>query len=178
MKIIQENWKLILLSILLICCGCYIFFNPITALITSAILIGIFLISLGIGYLILFKETKDSYALLALGLLDIFTGALFLTNLAISTLTLPIIFAFWVLCNSTIQFAMGLEAKSINLTNWKFIILSSFIGFIASIIIFIHPIIGTYIITYTLGGYLIWCGLFELHRLLPQKHETKNENSY
>ena len=107
----SKNIWLLIISILLILSGIYVLFNPLSALIASVIFIGIFLLLIGSAYLLSFQE-NDSYAILALGILDIFLGLIFLTNIGITAITFPIIWAFWIMFNSIVQLAMGLELRN------------------------------------------------------------------
>ena len=170
-----KNFWLLLISLLLIASGIYVLFNPISALISSVIFIGIFLLLIGSGYLLSFQE-NDSYAILALGILDIFLGLIFLTNIGITALTLPIIWAFWIMFNSIIQIAMGMELKNTPNVPYKQIIGAGVFGVLFSTLIFIYPAVGTFTITILLGFYLIGYGVFELYRLKScNKKTTKGE---
>ena len=164
-KICCRNLWLLIVSLLLIMSGIYVLFNPITALITSVLIIGILFIILGSSYILAFKE-GDSYAILALGILDVFIGLLFLTNVGVSVATLPIILAFWILFNSTVQLAMGLEIKDIPNAPWKQLVGASVFGIGFSILIFLYPTIANITITLLLGLYLIGYGIFELNRFI------------
>ena len=164
-KLCSRNIWLLIVSLLLIMSGIYVLFNPISALIASVLVVGILFIILGSSYILAFKD-GDSYAILALGILDVFIGLLFLTNIGISVITIPIILAFWILFNSTVQLAMGLEIKNIPNAPWKQLIGSSIFGIGFSILIFIYPAIGNITITLLLGLYLIGYGIFELNRFI------------
>ena len=164
-KLCSRNIWLLIVSLLLIMSGIYVLFNPISALIASVLVVGILFIILGSSYILAFKD-GDSYAILALGILDVFIGLLFLTNIGISVITIPIILAFWILFNSTVQLAMGLEIKNIPNAPWKQLIGSSIFGIGFSILIFIYPAIGNITITLLLGLYLIGYGIIELHRFI------------
>ena len=75
-KICYRNIWLLIVSLLLITSGVYVLFNPLSALIASVLIIGILFIILGSSYILAFKD-GDSYAILALGILDVFIGLLF-----------------------------------------------------------------------------------------------------
>lgn len=160
----NKSWLLII-SLLLIVSGIYVFFNPLTALLTSALFIGLILIFVGTGYILSFSQ-GESYAILALGILDILVGILFLTNLSITAFTLPVILAFWIMSNSVVQLAMAFELKDSPDFPTKPWVIGSFLGIVLSILIFMYPVIGTLAITILLGFYLIGYGLFELHRFI------------
>ena len=158
-----KNIWLPLIGAILILCGIYVLFNPMSALIASAIFIGVLFIFLGTGYLLSFRQ-GDSYAIFALGILDIFLGLIFLTNIGISALTLPVILGLWILFNSIVQIAMGFELKNTSGVPWKTIIGAGVFGIIFSTLIFIYPVVGTVTITFLLGLYLIGYGIFEIVR--------------
>ena len=160
-----KNMWLLFISILLILSGIYVLFNPLTALITSVILIGIVLITIGCGYILSFQE-NDSYAILALGILDVFVGLFFLTNIGITALSFPIIWGFWILFNSTIQLVMGLELKNQDKNLFKALVSTSVFGLIFATLIFIYPAVATITITVLLGLYLIGYGIFEFSRFI------------
>lgn len=169
-KICTHNIWLLIISTLLILSGVYVLFNPISALVASVLVIGVLFIILGSSYILVFKE-GESYAILALGILDIFVGLLFLTNIGISVATLPVILAFWILFNSTVQLAMGLEIKNITGAPWKQLVGAGIFGIGFSILIFVYPAVGNITITLLLGLYLIGYGIFELNRFITSSHQ-------
>lgn len=175
-KICYRNIWLLIVSLLLITSGIYVLFNPLSALIASVLIIGILFIILGSSYILAFKD-GDSYAILALGILDVFIGLLFLTNIGVSVITLPIILAFWILFNSTVQLAMGLEIKNNPNAPWKQLVGASVFGIAFSVLIFIYPTIGNITITLLLGLYLLGYGIFELNRFITTSpcDKTKGE---
>lgn len=160
----RSVWLLIV-GALLILCGVYVLFNPITALITSAMLVGIAFIFIGTSYLMSYRE-NTSYTLLAMGILDLFIGLLFLTNLGISAANMPIILGLWILFNSTISFVMGLELRHRGNKNGRFLFWSGLIGILFALLVFALPIIGTVTLTLVVGLYLIIYGLFEINRYI------------
>ena len=166
-KIVQPslNLWLLIISILLIGCGIYVLLNPITALIASALFIGITFILMGVGYLIVFRRTK-SYMQLSIGLLDIVIGLIFLANLGITAVSMPLIFGLWCLFIGVTQIAAGLELKQVLDRSWSWIVTSGIVGLIFALLIFFYPFIGTVTITLLMGGYLIVYGAFELNRYL------------
>ncbi len=160
-----KNIGLLFIGLLLIVSGIYVLFNPIAALVASALFIGIVLVLLGMGYLYLYSQTR-SYLTLGLGLLDLFMGIIFLSNMGISAATVPIIFALWILFVSISQLTVGLDLKKVSadLTGWKWWVISGILGIVFSMLIFIFPSIGAFSITIIFGLYLIEYGVFEINR--------------
>ncbi len=158
----RSVWLLII-GILLILCGLYVIFNPVTALIASAMIIGLIFIVVGTGYLMVFRES-ESYMMLSLGILDLIIGVLFIANLGITAVNMPIIFGLWILFNGITEIVMGIEMKGRLDTNWKILFFGGIAGVIFSLLIFAYPVIGTFVITMLIGAYLIAYGALEIVR--------------
>ncbi len=156
---------LLLLGALLVLSGVYVIFNPITALLASAMFIGLVFILLGAGYLLVFRES-NSYMMLALGILDLVIGVLFLANIGITAVSMPIVFALWTLFNGITEIVMGIEMKQSHDKNWPILFWGGIGGLIFSFLIFAYPIIGTVMITALIGTYLIVYGILEIVRYL------------
>ncbi len=159
----KRNVWLFIIGILLILCGIYVIFNPVTALIASAMIIGLIFIVVGTGYLMVFRES-ESYMMLALGILDLIIGVLFLTNLGITAVNMPIIFGLWILFNGITEIVMGIEMKRTNNSDWKILFFGGIAGVIFSLLIFAYPVVGTFMITMLIGAYLIVYGALEVVR--------------
>lgn len=160
----KSLWLLII-SIILMLSGVYVLFNPISALITSAILLGVVFIVIGTAYLMSFKEL-NSNMLLALGILDVMIGVLFLTNLVATATSMPIVFGLWILFNSVTEFVMGIEMHSDGVPHWRYLCGMGIAGFIFSLLVLAMPIFGTVAITLIIGLYLIVYGVMEMRRFI------------
>lgn len=163
----SRNIGQLFVSILLVFSGFYIFFNPMVAVMTSAVILGIFFIFMGVGYLIAFSHTK-SYMLMALGILDILVGLLFIGNLEASILTISIIFALWCLFIGIIQTTGAMELKDMGVKRWKWLCVSGVCAIFFAFLIFFYPIISILTISFLMGFYLILYGIFEFVRYIQE----------
>ncbi len=161
----SRNLWFLIVGILLIVCGIYVLLNPITALIASAIILGILFVFMGVSYLFAFRTVK-SYMLLALGILDVLIGILFLSNIGITALTMPIMFALWFLFVGVMQLIAGLEIRGTDKTAWGWLAGTGILGIIFALLIFFYPLLGTLTITFLIGAYLIIYGAGEIHRYI------------
>ncbi len=160
-----KSFWLLLISLILILSGIYILFNPITALVASAMIVGVVFILLGVGYLMAFQERKSSM-FLALGILDLIIGVLFLSNIGISAANMPIILGLWILFNSIAEIVMGWEMRADQNSMWKIFFWGGILGVLFSLLIFVMPVIGVVTITVVIGLYLIIYGGLELTRFI------------
>ncbi len=166
-KLQTKNFGQLLISLLLIICGIYVLFHPMTALLASALMVGIAFIILGIGYLYLYTQVKTYWAL-GLGILDLFIGIVFLSNMGVSAASMPIIFALWILFVGISQLTVGMDLKKVTdgAGGWKWWTASGVFGILFALLVFLFPAVGVLSITVIFGIYLIEYGAFELHRYL------------
>jgi len=167
-----NNIWLLIVSLILMVIGVYMIFNPASALLASAIMLGILFILMGIGYAMLFK-TRHSYAYPVIGIFDILIGIMFLTNLGITTASMPFIFGFWCLFVGVTYLIEGMRIKKSPLSFRGISILTGMLGIIFGVLVFLYPIVGVFSITFLLGTYLIICGAFEMGRYYQQPEAQK-----
>ena len=160
-----KSFWLLLISLILILSGIYVLFNPITALVASAMVVGVVFILLGVGYLMAFREKKSS-VFLALGVLDLIIGVLFLSNIGISAANMPVILGLWILFNGIAEIVMGWEMRADQDSMWKIFFFGGILGVIFSLLIFAMPVIGVVTITVVIGLYLIIYGALEFMRFM------------
>lgn len=158
---------LLLISLMLMFFGVYTVLNPDTALVTSAVLIGLLFIIMGITYLIEYWQCR-SVMCPALGLLDIIIGVILLANLGLTAIGLPIILGFWCIFAGITQFVGGLQLHYKSSPEGKTAMLTGFLGMLFGILIFLYPLFGVFVISFLVGAYFIIYGAFELNRYLKK----------
>ncbi len=161
----KQNIWLLIIGLLAIASGLWVLFSPITALVTSALILGIVFIVMGVGYLMVFRNTDD-YMMLVLGILDILLGLIFLINLGVTAITMPIIFALWCVFVGISQLVAAFQVREMPDSPWGVLLLSGILGILFGALIFFYPVVGTFTITVFMGGYLILYGVFELLRAI------------
>ncbi|MBR5130822.1 MAG: DUF308 domain-containing protein [Alphaproteobacteria bacterium] len=162
----KRAWLLIV-SLLTIALGIYVLFNPVEALLGLAIYIGLAFVLIGFGYLMLFQEFKN-YLYLTISLLDIVVGMLLLINIGLTTVTLPLIIALWMLFGGISQLVEAWRMKDNMISYWMWFLFSGVISIIFAIFVVFHPIISMVAVTTFIGLYFIIYGIFELVRYLRQ----------
>ena len=162
----KRAWLLII-SLLTIALGVYVLFNPIEALLGLAIYIGMAFVLMGFGYLMIFQEFNN-YAYLALSLLDIGVGVLLLINIGLTTATLPLIIALWMLFTGIAQFVESWRMKENNTSAWIWFLTSGVMSIIFALFVFFHPVISMVAATTLIGLYFILHGILELVHYMRQ----------
>lgn len=152
-------WHLIA-GVLMAIIGFYVWFHPAETLLALALYLGIIFIIVGAGYFVA-SFTYESGWYLAVGILDILVGIIFVGNLGVTAVSLPIIFALWCLAVGAIQIVSAFQYKQMGFP-WGWSLVSGILGIIFGFVILTYPAIGAITITVLMGLYLILYGAVEI----------------
>ena len=124
-------------GILLIALGVYFIINPNITLVSAAYVLGILTLFTGISKLIFTFRTQafmpNSGTRMLSALLDIFFGCFFLFNLLGTALSLPFVFAIWVIIEGISVFVASFDYKKAGFQYWWAIMLMGIVGIVLGI---------------------------------------------
>ncbi|MBR2136418.1 MAG: DUF308 domain-containing protein [Alphaproteobacteria bacterium] len=152
-------WHLIA-GIIMLVLGIIVWANPLPSLLAISVYIGAILFILGCGY-VSFSFTQSSGWYLLVGLLDIFIGLIFLTNLALTAETLPIFFALWFLASGIMQVSASITDYKLGLP-WLWSSLSGALGIFLAFLILNYPMFGEWALVATVGFYICAYGVISI----------------
>lgn len=152
-------WRMCI-GIIMTVLGFYIIINPLTSLLALALYIGIAFIIAGTGYVVTSFSFQSGWELFV-GILDIFIGIIFVTNLGVTAATLPIIFAVWCLAIGVIQAVGAYRLYLLNLP-WVWSLAIGAIGVLFAFLILAYPFIGILTISAIMGLYAMVYGIFSI----------------
>lgn len=156
---------LMFIGVLMTALGVYVLFNPVTALIALALYLGAAFIAIGAGYIWVFTYVK-SYPLLAIAIVDILVGLLFIFNPGITAATLPLIFAMWALFVGIVQIVTSFELREIGSRVWGWTLVAGVCGVLFATLILFYPLIGAITLTTFMGAALIVYGIYDVIQYL------------
>jgi len=159
----HKNIWLLMASLLLMAMGIYVIFSPATALMASALVLGIMLIMVGFGYLFGYRLSHAYYHPI-IGVLDILVGVVMLVNLGITAISIPFIFGFWCLFTGGAFIVEGMRLKKALSPMSGLTMVVGFLGVLFGALTFLYPILGMLSVSFLLGSYMIIYGAFELGR--------------
>ncbi len=161
MKTIKQMWWLTLLrGLILLALAFYVFTQPISALISIAIYIGISLLFTGIGQTIMAIASRNDdekwiWSLTG-GLIEIFFAFILLSYPAMTAASLSLIVGFWIMVFGIMTFANSFQSKKEGLSNWWLGLISGIFNVIIGYIISNNIVIGSIAITIWIGfGFLV-----------------------
>ena len=147
-------------GIIMLVLGIMVWTNPLSSLFAIAIYVGAALFILGCGYVAsAFSASSPWYILV--GLLDIFLGLIFLTNLGLTVQTLPIFFALWFLVTGIMQVYGSYESYKLDLP-WGWSVFSGILGIIIAFVILSNQAFGEVALVVVVGLYLVAYGIISI----------------
>ena len=152
-------WHLVA-GVIMAILGIYMWLNPLVSMMALAIYLGVAFIVIGAGYL-MFSFTFESGWYMLIGVLDLLVGVIFVTNLGVTTVSLPIIFALWCLAVGVIQIGAAFH-KQKNQQPWSRSLGAGIFGVLFAFLILAYPSIGIFTITAFMGAYVLLYGILEI----------------
>lgn len=159
-------WHL-LAGLIMAILGVYIWFNPAVTLMALALYLGVIFIIVGAGYLVASMSFQSGWYLLV-GILDILVGVIFVANLGLTAVSIPIIFAIWCLAVGVIQIVASFEFRKLG-WSWSWALAAGILGVFFGFAILVYPAIGALTITVLMGAYVFLYGLVEMAEYFTNK---------
>ena len=131
MKTGKKIW-LCIAGILLIALGVYCIINPNITLVSAAYVLGLLTFFTGIFKLVFVFKTQafmpNSGTRTLVGLLEIFFGCFLLFNLLGTAMSLPLVFAFWVIIEGISIAILSFDYKKVGFPYWWALLLLGIAG--------------------------------------------------
>jgi uncharacterized membrane protein HdeD (DUF308 family) len=161
-------WYLpLILGIILIITGIWVFLTPLASYVTLAILFAFTFLFVGILQIIYAvsnrKETENWGWSLAGGIIDLIIGILLVSRPALPIAILPFFVGFGILFRSIMAIGWAIELKKQRVLDWGNLLAIGILGLIFSFIIIWNPVFGGLtIVFYTAAAFLV-IGIFEVY---------------
>lgn len=183
MKTSTKVW-LVIAGILLIALGVYCICKPAATLFSTAWMIGILVLATGISKLFFTFRTQaflpNSATRVLSAILEILIGIFFLANSLFLAVSLPIVFALWVLIDSVIIAVNSFDYKRVGFPGWWGILILGICGAVLAVLGLKNPdvtattmavMIGIGIITMGVANICAVVGINKFENYLKQPVE-------
>lgn len=152
-------WHLIA-GFLMVILGVYVWTYPILSVLALSLYIGVALIVIGAGYVGSSLRTESGWFMFV-GLIDILVGIILVSNLGVTAVTLPAIFALWCIA---VGAAQSISAYRFLKTDqpWGWSASLGLLGLLFGFIILAYPQLGAVAIGTLLGLYIVLYGILEI----------------
>jgi uncharacterized membrane protein HdeD (DUF308 family) len=161
----SKNWWLISLKgIIFVFLGIYIFKFPVSGMLGLIIYGGISLFISGIILAIFATTTRKNHKewawQLAEGLLDMVIAIILLSNVGLTAVTLPFVFAFYGILTGIFWMVQAIFFKLKGYKFWPIALVAGLFSLVIGILIFIRPILAAFTIVGIIGIMFIVMGFF------------------
>lgn len=137
MKKSHKIW-LCIAGILLIALGVYFIINPDVTLVSAATVLGLLTLFTGISKLMFTFRTQaflpNSGTRMLTALLDIFFGCFFLFHLLGTAVSLPFVFAIWVIVEGVSVLVASFDYKKVGFQYWWVLLLLGIVGIVLGVL--------------------------------------------
>ena len=162
-------------GIIMVLLGIYVWFNPTISLLALALYLGVAFIAVGLGYATLSFSYESGWYLLV-GVLDVFVGVIFVTNLGVTAVSLPIIFALWCLAVGVIQIVSSYRRYREGY-NWSWPLIAGILGVLFAFLILAYPVVAEITLTTLMGAYILLYGVVEIVEYVAQRNAAVSANN-
>lgn len=163
-----NHWYLLLIvGLLYIALGIWVFVTPLTSYLALAILFSVSFLVSGISeiaFSISNRKELDSWGWkLASGLFTTIVGLILIASPLLTITTLPLYIGFVVLFRSIMAISFSIELSSFGVKQWGWLLFMGILGLIFSYILIWNPMFAGLTIVYWTGLALITLGIFSIY---------------
>ena len=182
MKDLEKNrkkiwWSSVTSSIILFILGLLLFLKPDTVIHVVALILGIFIIVVGIFALLKYFRSEQKNGMIRFNIIYggvcIVSGLILaLTPSAIASI-LPIVLGIWMIISSLLKIQYALNMKEAGSTSWIPTFTLAMITLVVGILLVINPWRGAQVILQIVGGFLMAYALLDVIASFLLNKETK-----
>lgn len=162
-----KNWWLsIILGVLFILLGIWVFRTPLASYISLSMLFSVFIFISGIfGIIFAVSNRKQMEGWgwhLAGGILDLLIGSLLVLHPAVTMTILPFYVGFWVLFRGIFGIGLSFQFKSFGVPNWGLLLVFGILTVLFSFLLLLNPAFTGLWIVYMTAFAFIVMGIFRI----------------
>lgn len=157
----RSSLWLLFVGLLMIGLGIYVWLHPAEAIFALGLYLGIAFLMSGTAFLISFFSGTSSWNL-AQGILEIILGILFVLDIGVTLVSIPIILAFWGLFIGVLGLTAAYHFFVMGAPQWIWTALSGLLGILFCFLVILNPFAGLLTATMLIGIYLLLYGILSL----------------
>lgn len=155
----RSSFWLLFVGLLMIGMGVYVWLHPVEAIEALGLYLGITFLVSGVAFLLSFFSGASSWNL-AQGILEIILGILFIFDMGVTLVTIPVIIAFWGLFIGVLALTAAYHLFEMGGPQWIWSFISGLFGILFCFIVLLNPLAGLLTATMLIGIYLVLYGIF------------------
>lgn len=163
----KKNFTLsLVMSIIFIVIGLFLFIRPDTTIVTISYILGGFLLILGVISII--KYFRNDYGInpfdfdLVYGVLVILAGLFLIFSPKALATIFPVILGIWIIINAVTKFQYFLILKALGKEDWKYTLIISILTLAWGVVLLINPLKTVLVVTQVIGVFIIIYAVLDL----------------
>ena len=174
---VKNWWISLLLGILYIIAGVWVFQTPLASYVSLSIIFSIFIFVSGISQIIFSISNKNDIDgwgwYLAGGILDLIIGILLISHPLMTMTILPFYVGFWLLFQGFLVIGLSFQFKSADVPNWGWLLFLGIMTLLFSFLLLANPIFAGLSIIYMTAFAFISAGISRIFLAIGLK-KVKN----
>lgn len=161
------QWGPFLLGVLYLILAFFAFNNPMISIVSVAYIFAIGAILIGLYEIFVRRNLRqhagyNSGFLIAIGVIDILIGIFFLFNISAAVITLPFLFALWLIVDSIGTIATASPIRNYSNAQYWFTIIVGILGVVIGVLLIFNPLSSYVAIATLLGLYFMLFGILNI----------------
>jgi len=174
---IKNWWALLILGILFIGMGIFVFVHPLESYLTLAVFFAVTMLVSGIFQFWFAVSNRNEIEgwgwQLALSIMEIIIGVILMSNMGLTMVILPFYVGFWLLFRSFALIGFSFEMKSYKINDWGYYLALGILLVLLSWFIILNPLFGGLTIVTWTAVALIVAGITQIMLSLRLKKVDK-----
>lgn len=180
-KVVKNWWVALILGIVGVVVGIWCLFTPIETFVAITILFVVAFFVGGISEIVFAISNRNVMRnwgwSLAMGIIDFIFAIILISNMAVATIMICYLIAFWILIQSIWGIGMSLDLQQYKGIGWGWLLALSVLGILFSIMLLFQPaaaglfaayIIGFSFLSYGISRIYLAFRLKSIHKYLPE----------
>ncbi len=163
---VKHWWISLLVGILYIVAGIWVFKTPLSSYISLSILFSVFIFVSGIFQTIFSISNRNEISgwgwYLVGGIIDLIIGTLLMANPLMTMAILPFYVGFWLLFQGAMSIGLSFQFKSIGVSSWGGLLFLGILTLLFSFLLLANPIFAGFSIVYMTAMAFIMAGIFRI----------------
>ncbi|WP_452229153.1 HdeD family acid-resistance protein [Lacinutrix sp. MEBiC02404] len=175
---VKNWWISLLLGILYIIAGVWVFQTPLASYVSLSIVFSIFIFASGISQIVFSISNKNDIQgwgwYLAGGILDLIIGILLISHPLMTMAILPFYIGFWLLFQGFMAIGLSFQFKSAGIPSWGWLLFLGILTLLFSFLLLANPVFAGLSIVYMTGMAFVTAGLFRIALAFHLKNKNSN----
>lgn len=177
---VKNWWVSILIGMLYILVGFWVFRTPLASYISLSIIFSVFIFISGLLEITFAissrKETHGWGWYLVGGIFDLIIGLFLISSPVMTMAMLPFFVGFWLLFRGIMAIGISIQLSTMGIPNWGWLLVSGIATIIFSILVLANPVFGGLSIVYMTAFAFIMIGIFRIFLGFDLKKINKDLN--